>query len=1458
MGKRKQGNPRHKLNADVTLNLLQPLIDQTAPVSSPQPVSKKKKKKCGGYEFLNDEIEEEFNYYLSSCYGFVKVHTSPISCRENLMSIGKFQIYISKNRHNEFTWNTGLSPDLVCYWYASTEKENSMFFFEEQLDKKEKKNGCLAKAHFLQVDSDVPESLFNAMKCQIVIVQCANMNFEEGIASMEVFLKRCVLSTLDYPSEIVKMKKTSVAIQCLMQFFYGLQESSYNNNPSEKKPDIEELYTAVQEIHAEKPLPVTDELQHESLLPQLREYQKKAVAWMLNQEKREDNREGQLHPLFVEFKTLDGKVLYYNKYGGIIVDKKPTVVTMTPGGILADEMGLGKTVEVLSCLLLNPRQNLPQWTLNFHALTSANIKRNQNIEEIEFQCICGTTEFIGNEIQCEFCGIWLHYDCIDCDEDLNICSFLCPHCQVGSDPIPSGATLIVTPMSIHHQWLEEIKKHLQKGSVKVFVYEGVNKQSYVHPCKLASFDIVVTTYQTLCKELNYVDLPHSIGKKFRQPKRFMTVPSPLVAVQWWRICLDEAQMVECTSTKTAEMASRLTALNRWCVTGTPIQKNIDDLYGLFLFLEVDPYWVQEWWNKLLYKPYLHGIKEPLFKAIASVLWRTAKKDVLNQINIPCQTERIDLLSFIPVEEHFYRRQYGECSKDAMKQLSKYRGNTTKLSDIDRKILSRILQPLVKLRQACCHPQAVRGEFQYMNKETMSMEELLESLIKKGTIECEETHRQAISTRHGLAGISIINDQLADAVNYYRDVLSVISEHEKYLRVDNLQLLHCYHNLHEILQLKSDGISHSLEDDKLPKKADDIRNKLTSKQMCIVKEESDNWMKIKNKIEDLEKQFEDPEWWSKTIDLIEDQNKSEALLGKIHDELESVDKDKASFIDHISTLTGLKYIVHNKLMAFTSARTKFLNCLKKHNGRLPTSSEINEAVSCCIRPKSFQLLTCSMCILRKEIEEYETCVYSVNKIGILFFDYAKTDHDQVLMRRYGNWGSGKLETLLKCIANFIPFLYRENKDLDEQSAINLKLFELYRKEYPLMNKLVLSLREQVRVYDEISMCMTRLRLPYPGEKRDKDSINVILPHECSSIETQLKFDKKQADNNLKYKLGQLFYLQNLAKKTDTDNSSPTQCIICFEALKTEWAVLMCGHFYCLSCMDLLVKRSVNYVKCATCRHTTHHNDINHVSTVSKNEISGLRIKGSHSTKVSTIVRCLMKMRLEDPTAKALVFSTWQSVLDIIGKALACNDIKYCLLTSAKKEAQKNLYQFKNDSDVVALLLPVHSGCNGLNLIEATHVILTEPILNPAQELQAIGRVHRIGQKKPTVIHRFFIKSTIEERMHAMLSNVKKNTPVTDRHDTTLTTADLFTLFGETPCREVIPEDDVLAENSTSIPTTPSVRSEIQQRCAMAALSRLSESVIIHPDLSLNNSATNSETTSESNQPDYSLPGSTTLN
>jgi len=63
--------------------------------------------------------------------------------------------------------------------------------------------------------------------------------------------------------------------------------------------------------------------------------------------------------------------------------------------------------------------------------------------------------------------------------------------------------------------------------------------------------------------------------------------------------------------------------------------------------------------------------------------------------------------------------------------------------------------------------------------------------------------------------------------------------------------------------------------------------------------------------------------------------------------------------------------------------------------------------------------------------------------------------------------------------------------------------------------------------------------------------------------------------------------------------------------------------------------------------------------------------------------------------------------------------------------------QENENVQVLLLPLSSGSKGLNLIEATHVFLVEPILNMASEQQGIGRVHRIGQTKPTFVHRFYV-------------------------------------------------------------------------------------------------------------------------
>ena len=105
--------------------------------------------------------------------------------------------------------------------------------------------------------------------------------------------------------------------------------------------------------------------------------------------------------------------------------------------------------------------------------------------------------------------------------------------------------------------------------------------------------------------------------------------------------------------------------------GTPIGKSLNDLYGLFMFLNLDPYCINFWWKKCLFEPYVRGETNDLEQILCQILWRTAKKDVLNQINIPKQTEEIHWLSFSPVEEHFYRRQHIDSSKEAVTKIRKF-------------------------------------------------------------------------------------------------------------------------------------------------------------------------------------------------------------------------------------------------------------------------------------------------------------------------------------------------------------------------------------------------------------------------------------------------------------------------------------------------------------------------------------------------------------------------------------------------------------------------------------------------------------------------------------------------------------------------------------------------------------------------------------------------------------------
>lgn len=87
--------------------------------------------------------------------------------------------------------------------------------------------------------------------------------------------------------------------------------------------------------------------------------------------------------------------------------------------------------------------------------------------------------------------------------------------------------------------------------------------------------------------------------KFRYP----VTPTVLTKINWWRLCLDEAQMVESNTSSVTEMAMRIRAQHRWCITGTPIQRKFDDMYGLLRFLRANPFDVYRWWDEVIRDPY---------------------------------------------------------------------------------------------------------------------------------------------------------------------------------------------------------------------------------------------------------------------------------------------------------------------------------------------------------------------------------------------------------------------------------------------------------------------------------------------------------------------------------------------------------------------------------------------------------------------------------------------------------------------------------------------------------------------------------------------------------------------------------------------------------------------------------------------------------------------------------------
>lgn len=123
-------------------------------------------------------------------------------------------------------------------------------------------------------------------------------------------------------------------------------------------------------------------------------------------------------------------------------------------------------------------------------------------------------------------------------------------------------------------------------------------------------------------------------------------------------------------------------------------------------------------------------------------------------------------------------------------------------------------------------------------------------------------------------------------------------------------------------------------------------------------------------------------------------------------------------------------------------------------------------------------------------------------------------------------------------------------------------------------------------------------------------------------------------------------------------------------------------------------------------------------------------------------------------KILVFSSFVSHLNLLENYCVAQNIRFCKLTGATQNRESVISSFRNNDDISVFLISLKAGGVGLNLTEAGYVLILEPWWNPAAEMQAISRAHRIGQNMPVFVYRFISKDTIEEKILKLQEN-KKN-------------------------------------------------------------------------------------------------------
>ncbi|KAI7846895.1 SNF2 family N-terminal domain-containing protein [Circinella umbellata] len=238
---------------------------------------------------------------------------------------------------------------------------------------------------------------------------------------------------------------------------------------------------------------------------------------------------------------------------------------------------------------------------------------------------------------------------------------------------------------------------------------------------------------------------------------------------------------------------------------------------------------------------------------------------------------------------------------------------------------------------------------------------------------------------------------------------------------------------------------------------------------------------------------------------------------------------------------------------------------------------------------------------------------------------------------------------------------------------------------------------------------------------------------------------------------------VTKKKEMTGNKQLVCMLCSEP--PEDAIrAACRHVFCRECCTQYLQSFDSMAtnqqpRCPSCfanfsvdlsqppleleEGTGDHSAYSKTSIVNRIDMA----KWRSSTKIEALVEELSSLRREDRTIKSIVFSQFVNFLDLIYWRLSRAGFECIRLDGTMSPQQRDaaIQHFMTKPSCTVFLISLKAGGVALNLTEASRVFICDPWWNPAAELQAMDRIHRLGQRRPIQITRLVIENSIESRI-----------------------------------------------------------------------------------------------------------------